>query len=80
MAEGKLVSLRPQAKAGLITTRGRFTEGRFAEMTGKPYLPILASDSSLSLLIARAAHEEDHRQDPNNVAARMRNYAWILKA
>ena len=78
--EGKLDSLKPEAKAGLIITRGRYDEGRFFEMTGKPYLPILPANSRLSLLIARAAHEEDHRQDPNNIAARMRNHAWILKA
>ena len=77
--KGKLSSLNPVCKKGIIYTQGRYSDAKMLEITGQVKLPILLASTRAALLIAWDAHLSDHAKDINGLLARMRRSAWIVK-
>ena len=75
---GKAKGLYPLEKGGVYYTRGRFTNDRMIEMTGKESLPIVCGSSRLAALYVIRAHQEDHRREVQNILARTCRSVWIL--
>ena len=75
---GKLTSLRPFLRHGIVYTRGRLG-GSMLSILGVHELPIIMRDSRLATLILTQAHYEDHRANPMDALARSRRYAWIIR-
>ena len=78
LESGKLDSLRPFVKHGIVYTRGRLGN-EMLRVLGIECLPILMRGSRLALLIMTEAHEEDHRSNPIDALARSRRRAWIIR-
>ena len=75
---GKLTSLRPFLRHGIVYTRGRLG-GSMLSILGVHELPIIMRDTRLATLILTQAHYEDHRANPMDALARSRRYAWIIR-
>ena len=58
--QGKLESLNPKARGGILYKSGRFTDEKMMEMMGCPDLPILSSRTRLAELIVVKAHNVAH--------------------
>ena len=80
MREGKLHTLDPKVRKGLIVASGRVPEDDLATVLGKPVLPVLMSSTTLASLILRHCHQEDHRRSPSDCVARSRRFVWIPRA
>ena len=78
LENGKLDSLRPYSKGGIVYMRGRI-EGSLLALFGVTGLPILMRGSRLAKLIMWECHEENHRASSSDVLARSRQRAWIVK-
>merc|ERR1711867_278973 len=77
--EGRLQSLNPEMKQGLLVTQGRNSRGRMMELTGKPYLPVLLGKERLAALFCLEAHEDGHFRDPTGILARTRRSVWLVQ-
>ena len=75
---GKLRSLLPIERDGLLVTEGRLARGLKAQL-GKEALPILMPDTRIAYLIMVQANEEDHKGFKITLA-RSRSQAWIHRA
>ena len=75
---GKLGSLRPFMRHGIVFSKGRLGESLLG-LLGVHKLPILYRDSRLAMLIIVYSHYEDHRANPLDALARSRRYAWIVR-
>ena len=78
MDTGKLESLRPYVKSGIVFMRGR-CESSLPQLFGVSSVPILARCTRLARLIMIEAHCEDHRLSHLDVLARSRQRAWIVR-
>ena len=77
MEAGKLESLRPVVRGGIVYARSRCDKSLLL-LLGIDCLPILTRDSDLNSLIMWEAHNEDHRSSATDVLARSRHRAWII--
>ena len=77
MKNGKLKSLMPEIKKGLVVTTGRFSEKQLTKLLGKESLPILMPNTRLAKLIFHHCHEEDHRLSATDTLARSRKFVWV---
>ena len=75
---GRLDSLRPYLKGGILYARGRCDKS-LLKLLGIESLPILARDTQLARLIMWESHCEGHRASPSDVLARSRQRAWIIR-
>ena len=75
---GKLDSLRPFERKGIIYIRSR-CDMAIMNLLGIESLPILMRDTRLTQLIMWESHIENHRSSPTDVLARSRQRAWIVR-
>ena len=73
---GKLVRLLPVKHRGIWVTRGRLRKGLFSVLRVEE-LPVLLPTSSLSYLVMREAHEQEHTS-PKSTLWCSRMKAWIV--
>ena len=73
---GKLVRLLPVKHRGIWVTRGCLRKGLFSVL-GVEELPVLLPTSSLSYLVMRKAHEQEHTS-PKSTLWHSRTKAWIV--
>ena len=78
MEAGKLESLRPVVRGGIVYARSRCDKSLLS-LLGIDCLPILTRDSDLASLIMWEAHNESHRASPTDVLSRSRQRAWIIR-
>ena len=79
LESGKLDSLRPVVRGGVIYARSRCDKS-LLQLLGIESLPILMRDTRLAKLIMWQAHAENHRATSTDVLARSRHRAWIVHA
>ena len=77
MKNGKLMSLVPEIKKGLVVTTGRFSEKQLTKLLGKESLPILMPNTRLAKLIFQHCHGEDHPLSATDTLARSRKFVWV---
>ena len=78
MEAGKLESLRPIIRGGIVYARSRCDKSLLT-LLGVDSLPILTRDSDLPSLIMWEAHNKNHRASPTDNLARSRQRAWIIR-
>ena len=75
--EGKLDSLSPLDKDGLLVTPELYPRIKMLEIVGRRFLPILLPQERLAALYCEAAHKDGHFRDPADVHAGTRKSVWI---
>ena len=80
MESGKLQGLGWVIKGGVVWVSGQVRRETLAVLLGTQELPVLMALHPLSKSLMRKAHREDHRQSPQDIAARTRRVVWIMGA
>ena len=88
LTEGKLASLLPVRRDGVIVTTGRLGERNLSRLLGVSHLPILMPKSRVAFLYMTMAHEGEsglsntaveHHRGVAGTLARSRTYVWVVK-
>ena len=83
LSEGRLASLLPERKGGLVVTTGRLGEESLLRLLGVTSLPILMPQSRIALLYMGLAHAGETGTDHRGVVGTLawsRTYVWVVKA
>ena len=75
---GKLNSLSPLDREGLLVTPGQYPKVKMLETVGRCFLPILLPQERLAALYCVADYENGHFRDPADVLACTCKSAWIV--
>ena len=80
MNNGQLQGLGASASRGVVWILARVRGEKMAELLGVSTLPVLMGSEVLAGSILRKAHQQDHRRNPRDIAARSWRLAWIVGA
>ena len=83
LSAGRLASLLPERKEGLVVTTGRIGEESLLRLLGVTSLPILMPQSRIAWLYMVLAHSGDAGTEHRGIVgtlARSRTHVWIVKA